>query len=123
MSTWRVSVAGSCIFWRAAGMAGALAGLVKEYGRLAVGVHVVSSTGFYGLAVVGVRYGADLPALLAALPLPQLPPSLLDATAAPGASLAAEATAGYVVYKAASPVRWPVTIGVTTALARYTDLR
>ena len=105
-------------------MAGALAGLVKEYGRLAIGVHTVSSVGFYGLAVAGVHYGADLPALLAMLPLPQtMSPALLDATVAPGASLAAEATAGYIVYKAASPVRWPVTIGVTTALGRYTSLR
>ena len=33
-------------------------------------------------------------------------------------ALAAEAVVGYAIYKAAAPVRWPLTAGVTATVAR-----
>ena len=98
----------------------ALQKLVKEYGRLAIGVHTFNSVGFLGAAIAGVHYGLDIAALAA-----YLPAGTADVAASAGDSttLAGEAAVGFVLYKAAAPVRWPLTIGVTTVLGKYTDLR
>ena len=39
------------------------------------------------------------------------------------ASTAGELAVAYAVYKAATPIRWPATIGLTTYLAKFTTLR
>ena len=102
-------------------MALSLQKLMKEYGRLAIGVHTFNSIGFYGAAVAGVHYGVDLAALLANLPIAV--PDVISAPAEDSLSLASEAAVGFVLYKASAPLRWPLTIGMTTALGKYTDLR
>ena len=103
-------------------MAASLQKLVNEYGRLAIGVHTANSIGFYGAAVAGVHYGVDLVSLLASLPV--ISPDILASSTDGGqATLASEAAVGFLIYKAAAPIRWPLTIGVTTALGKFTDLR
>jgi hypothetical protein len=94
-----------------------LAKLAREYGRLAVGVHAVNSTVFFGAAVAAVHHGCDLAPVLEWL---QTDTASAESS---GAKAASELAAGFVLYKAAAPVRWPVTAGVTTVLGKYTSLR
>lgn len=109
-------------------MAGRLTKLVKEYGRLAVGVHAVNSVTILGAAIVSVHYGVDVAGLLTKVGCGELASAsglIVDSGCADGgkASLASEAAVGFVIYKAAAPVRWPLTVGMTTALGKYTNLR
>lgn len=46
-----------------------LSGLVAEYGKVAVGVHVCNSLTFLSAAVTGVHYGMDVSAVTALLPV------------------------------------------------------
>ena len=48
---------------------GRLGGLVAEYGKVAVGVHVCNSVTFLSAAVTGVHYGLDVSAVTALLPV------------------------------------------------------
>jgi hypothetical protein len=91
--------------------------LVAEYGKLAVGVHVCSSATWLGAAVTGVHYGLDVAAVAAMLPV-ELP---LEQAGGSG-SLAAEAALGFAIYKAAAPIRWPLTGAITAALVKYTGV-
>jgi hypothetical protein len=109
-------------------MAGQLTKLVKEYGRLAVGVHTVNSATILGAAVVSVHYGLDVASLLTQIGCGEMASAsglVVEGGCADGgkASLASEAAVGFVIYKAAAPVRWPLTVGMTTAIAKYTNLR
>ena len=92
---------------------GRLSGLVAEYGRVAVGVHVCSSATFFSAAFAGVHYGMDVNAVTALLPVDL---SSLEQSG----SLATEAAIGFAIYKAAAPVRWPVTGVVTAAVVKFT---
>ena len=93
---------------------GRLSGLVAEYGKVAVGVHVCSSATFLSAAITGVHYGMDVHAVAALFPV-DLAPQLEDS-----GSLAAEAAIGFAIYKAAAPIRWPVTAVATAAVVKYT---
>ena len=54
---------------------GRLSVLVKEYGRLAAGVHTVNSAVFYSSALAAVHFGMDVSEVLPAPLLPNvLPP-------------------------------------------------
>jgi hypothetical protein len=79
-----------------------LAKLAREYGRLAVGVHAVNSTVFFGAAVAAVHHGCDLAPVLEWL---QTDTASAESS---GAKAASELAAGFVLYKAAAPVRWPL---------------
>jgi len=48
---------------------GRLSGLVAEYGKVAVGVHLCNSVTFLSAAVTGVHYGMDVSAVTALLPV------------------------------------------------------
>jgi len=91
--------------------------LVTRYGKLAVGVHLCNSAVFLSSSCAAVHWGVDVPALASSLSLP-LSPETLDSLGQGESALAAEAVVGYAIYKAAAPVRWPLTAGVTATVAR-----
>lgn len=92
--------------------------LVAEYGKVAVGVHVCSSVTFLSAAVTGVHYGLDVAAVAAYLPF-ELPVSLPEDGKG---TMAAEAAVGFAIYKAAAPVRWPLTGVITAAVVKGTGI-
>ena len=46
---------------------GKLATLLQQYGKVGIGVHVLTSTAYFGCLFVGVRNGVDVPAVLSSL--------------------------------------------------------
>ena len=86
--------------------------------KVAVGVHVCSSLTFLSATMTGVHYGLDVSAVAAYLPLPA---ELVASVESGNGALAAEAALSYGIYKAAAPIRWPVTGVLTGVAVKYTD--
>ena len=83
--------------------------LLREYGRIALGVHVVNSVFWYGGSFYAChQYGDDAVRAIAKK-------FGVDA-ALPGGTVG-EAALAYAVYKGLTPVRWPITILATPVVA------
>jgi hypothetical protein len=83
--------------------------LLREYGRVALGVHVVNSLFWYsGSFYCCHSYGDDAVRIIAK--------RFGIEAALPGGTVG-EAALAYAVYKGLTPVRWPITIVATPVVA------
>ena len=132
---------------------GKFATLLKQYGKVGIGVHVLTSTAYFGCLFVGVRNGVDVPAVLSSLGFESLSaraesaegwsdlafayagsfspfPSLvcrLRRAARPSNPHAfgrpADVRASNCRYKVITPIRWPTTIFLTPVVARLLNVQ
>jgi hypothetical protein len=132
---------------------GKLATLLQQYGKVGIGVHVLTSTAYFGCLFVGVRNGVDVPAVLSSLGFESLSaraesaegwsdlafayagsfspfPSLvcrLRRAARPSNPHAfgrpADVRASNCRYKVITPIRWPTTIFLTPVVARLLNVQ